>query len=167
MASTLTTTSGRQVILSGGAKAANIFWQVGSSATFGTTSVFKGTVMADQAITLQTGATLEGRALARIAAVTLDTNVVGIGKTSDTTRPTVRSTDPANAATGVTLNKKIAITFSEAMDSSTINTTTITLKRGLALVDGTVTYNGLTATFTPSIPLSPLTIYIVTITTEA
>src|SRR5438552_9382913 len=42
MASTLTTTAGRQVILSGGAQAANVFWQVGSSATLGTTSVFKG-----------------------------------------------------------------------------------------------------------------------------
>jgi hypothetical protein len=76
IASTLTTTSGRQVILSGGAKAANIFWQVGSSATLGTTSVFKGTIMADQAITLTTGARLDGRALARIAAVTLDANIM-------------------------------------------------------------------------------------------
>jgi len=76
IASTLTTTSGRQVILSGGAKAANIIWQVGSSATLGTTSVFKGTIMADQSITLATGATLDGRALARIAAVTLDANIV-------------------------------------------------------------------------------------------
>ena len=76
MASTLTTTSGRQVILSGGAKAANIFWQVGSSATLGTTSVFKGTIMADQSITLNTGATLDGRALARIGAVTMDSDIV-------------------------------------------------------------------------------------------
>jgi ice-binding like protein len=76
MASTLTTTSGRAVVLSGGAKASNVFWQVGSSATLGTTSAFKGTIMADQSITLNTGATLSGRALARIGAVTMDGNAV-------------------------------------------------------------------------------------------
>lgn len=76
IASTLTTTAGRQVILSGGAKAANVFWQVGTSATLGTTSVFKGTIMADQSITLNNGATLNGRALARIAGVTLDSNTI-------------------------------------------------------------------------------------------
>ena len=78
IASTLNTTSGRKVILSGGAKAANIFWQVGTSATLGTTSVFKGTIMADQSISLNTGAVVEGRLLARIAEVTLAGNVVVI-----------------------------------------------------------------------------------------
>ena len=76
MATTLTTTSGRQVILTNGASAANVFWQVGSSATPGTTTIFKGNILAYQAITLQTGATLDGRALARLAAVALDSNVV-------------------------------------------------------------------------------------------
>ena len=75
-ASTLTTTAGRRVNLTNGAKAANVFWQVGASATLGTTSVFAGTILADQAITLDTGAMLNGRALARIAGVSLDSNVV-------------------------------------------------------------------------------------------
>jgi hypothetical protein len=76
IASTLTTTSGRQVILSGGAKSSNLFWQVGTSATLGSASVFQGTIMADQAVTLDTGATLNGRVLARIAGVSLDSNTI-------------------------------------------------------------------------------------------
>jgi len=78
IASTLTTTAGRQVILSGGAKAANVFWQVGSSATLGTGSGFKGNILALTSITVTTGAAVEGRLLARNGAVTLDSNTVGI-----------------------------------------------------------------------------------------
>jgi len=76
IASSLTTTAGRKVILSGGAVASNIYWQVGSSATFGTTSVFKGTVIAMQSITFNTGASLDGRALARTGGVTMAGNVI-------------------------------------------------------------------------------------------
>jgi hypothetical protein len=76
IASTLNTTSGRKVILAGGAQASNIFWQVGTSATLGTTSVFKGTIMADQSISMGTGASIDGRLLARIAAVTLEGNTL-------------------------------------------------------------------------------------------
>ncbi|HKP98248.1 MAG TPA: ice-binding family protein [Fibrobacteria bacterium] len=84
IASDLNVGSGIQVILSGGARAANVFWQVGTSAILGTTSAFKGTILADQSISLNTGATLEGRALASIAAVTLASNAV--------TRPAAVST---------------------------------------------------------------------------
>lgn len=76
IASSLTTTSGRKVILSGSALASHIFWQVGSSATFGTTSVFKGTVLAMQSITFNTGASLDGKALARTGAVIMAGNTV-------------------------------------------------------------------------------------------
>lgn len=54
----------RSVILAGGALAKNIFWQVGTSATLGTFSVFKGTIMANQEIIMGTSSTMEGRALA-------------------------------------------------------------------------------------------------------
>ena len=72
--STLVTSTSRQVLLINGALAANVFWQVGSSATIGVSSVFKGTILAYQSITLSTGAALDGRALARNGAVTLDAN---------------------------------------------------------------------------------------------
>ena len=72
MASSLTVANGCQIILTGGAQARNIFWQVGSSATLGTTSVFKGTIMAYASITMNTGSTLDGRALAQVGAVTFD-----------------------------------------------------------------------------------------------
>jgi hypothetical protein len=76
MADTLQILSGRQVLLSGGAQAANIFWQVGTSATLYTYSVCQGTIMAAQSVALQTGATLLGRALAENGAVTLDANTI-------------------------------------------------------------------------------------------
>jgi hypothetical protein len=76
IASTLTTLTGSQIILTGGAQASNVFWVIGSSATLGTTSVFKGTIMAYASITITTGATVDGRALAEVGAVTLDSNII-------------------------------------------------------------------------------------------
>lgn len=75
-ASSFTTTSSRKVFLTGGALASNIFWQVGSSATFGTTSVLKGTFLIKESITFETGATLDGRALTFTGEVVLDGNAV-------------------------------------------------------------------------------------------
>jgi hypothetical protein len=78
MGSTLTTGPGSQVILSGGAKASNVYWQVGSSATLDTTTIFKGNILAAISITLKTGAKLDRRALTQTGAVTLDTNTITV-----------------------------------------------------------------------------------------
>jgi len=67
--------SGLQVILINGAKASNVFWQVGSSATVGG-ALFRGNILASASITLQTGAMVDGRVLTQVAAVTLVTNTV-------------------------------------------------------------------------------------------
>lgn len=75
IASTLTTASASSIVLINGAQACNVYWQVGSSATLGTASSFKGTIMALTSISVTTGATVEGRALARNGQVSLDTNV--------------------------------------------------------------------------------------------
>lgn len=76
IASTLNVSAGRQVRLIDGAKAANIYWQVGTSANLGSSSIFKGTILADQSISLQTSASVEGRLLARIGAVTMQSNTI-------------------------------------------------------------------------------------------
>jgi hypothetical protein len=73
--------------------------------------------------------------------------------------PTVASTDPLNLAVGVVLNKKITATFSEAMNPTTITTTTFTLFQGVTPVAGAVTYLGTTATFTPTALLTGNTLY--------
>jgi hypothetical protein len=69
--STLVTAGASQVNLINGARSCNVFWQVGSSATLGAASVFRGTTMADQNISLGNAVTVDGRLLARIADVTL------------------------------------------------------------------------------------------------
>ena len=89
------------------------------------------------------------------------------GATADTTAPTVTSTNPANMATAVALNQKIAATFSKVMDSSTITTTTFTLMQGTTAIAGTVSYAGTTATFTPTANLAASLVFTATITAGA
>jgi hypothetical protein len=78
--STLTTAG--NVNLIGGAQASNVFWQIGSSATLGTSTIFNGTIMAQASISVNTGAVLNGRALARTGAVTLQGNAMTVPPTS-------------------------------------------------------------------------------------
>ncbi|HEY5822910.1 MAG TPA: Ig-like domain-containing protein, partial [Cyclobacteriaceae bacterium] len=85
--------------------------------------------------------------------------------TTDTAKPTVTLADPLNSATGVVVTKSIAITFSEALDPTTISASTFTLKQGTTSVAGTVDYTGNIATFKPTADLSFSTIYTFTITT--
>jgi Ice-binding-like len=72
---TLTTDPGSMVTLLNGSST-NIFWQVGTSATIGVDSVLYGNILADQSITVNSGATINGRAIAINAAVTLDTDTI-------------------------------------------------------------------------------------------
>jgi type VI secretion system secreted protein VgrG len=75
--STLTTASNSSILVTNGGVDCNVFWQVGSSATIGTGTVFVGNILALTSISLTTGADVSGRALARNGAVTMDTNDVG------------------------------------------------------------------------------------------
>ncbi len=76
MGSTLTTSVGTNVILAGGAKVTNVYWSVGTSATLGVNSVFKGIILAEVSITVNTGATSDGTMLTKTGAVTLKSNAI-------------------------------------------------------------------------------------------
>jgi len=87
MPTTFITTVGRQVILAGGATWCHVYWQVGSSATFGTDSIIKGNILAYTSITLNAGASLEGRALAQHGAVALEDNLIAAIPTASPPAP--------------------------------------------------------------------------------
>ncbi len=76
--STLITGAGSKVVLMNGAQSSNIFWQVGSSATLGTSSHMEGSILAFESISLNTGAVLAGRALAQNGAVTMGSNSIAV-----------------------------------------------------------------------------------------
>ena len=101
IAQNLTTSSATHVILSGGAQASNIFWQVAGQTTLGTNSVFNGNILDQTAIVLNTGATLNGRALAQTA-VTLDSNHVNVPVATTTTTTTTTTTPPPTTTTTTT-----------------------------------------------------------------
>ncbi|HEY5438162.1 MAG TPA: ice-binding family protein, partial [Acidimicrobiales bacterium] len=122
--STLTANSGSTVVLSGGVRACNVFWQVGSSATLGTTSSFVGTILALTSISMNTGATLQGRALARNGAVTLDDNTITTSTCSAVTPPvtttTTASTTTTSASTTTTTSSpSVTTTISSASPTTT------------------------------------------------
>ena len=86
---------------------------------------------------------------------------------ADVTAPTVLTVAPANSATSIAVNSNVSATFSEAMNSSTITSTTYTLKQGTTSVAGSVSYSGTTATFNPTSDLAGGKVYTATITTGA
>jgi hypothetical protein len=87
------------------------------------------------------------------------------GAAPDIAPPAITSKDPASDETDVALNKKVTLTFSEAIDPSTINSTTFTLKKGSVAVSGAVAYSGNMATFISSANLEPNTSYTATLST--
>jgi hypothetical protein len=80
MGTTLTTASKSSVVLAKGATAGNVFWQVGSSATLGTNTVFVGSILANISDTVTTGASVTGRVFALTGAVTLSENRIRAAK---------------------------------------------------------------------------------------
>lgn len=70
--------SSARVVLANGAKASNVFWVVGNTASIGAGSIFVGSILAQQSIVLENGVNLQGRALALVSSVTLDTDIINI-----------------------------------------------------------------------------------------
>ena len=142
--------------------------------TIGTNSLFQGNILASDSISMLTGSTLSGRALAIGGSVSIDSGTGGgaTGGASVTipvpaTGPRLTSTVPANGAIGVPIGNKLSATFSTAMDPSTITTATLTLKQGTTPIAGVVNYAGTTATFGSASALAPNTVFTATIATGA
>lgn len=123
--STLTTASASQVNLINGAQACNVFWQVGSSATFGTNSTFVGHVIALTSITATTGATFQGQLLARNGAVTLDTNTIVNDACAAVVTATPTPTETATATPTPTETATVTPTPSETATATPTPTETV------------------------------------------
>lgn len=115
IASNLQLANGTQIILSGGAEARNIYWQVGSAAVIGTTAVFKGNILAYQSVTMNTGSTMEGRALASNAAVTYN----GTGGSIPTPKTPIFTRISRNSGGAVTLDLETTPYFELTVQTNT------------------------------------------------
>jgi hypothetical protein len=131
-ASTLITASASTVSLINGASPCNVFWKVGSSATLGTTTTFKGTILALTSIGLNTGATVDGRLLARNGAVTLDDNIINSSNcTAAPVRTATTITTQVHTPSHADITNGSAVAGTPVHDSATVTG---------ASPSGTVTY---------------------------
>ncbi|MDH2902700.1 MAG: ice-binding family protein [Actinomycetota bacterium] len=129
-ASTFTAATGSQVLLENGAQACNVFWQVGSSATLGTSSRFSGSLMALTSITLNTGAQVSGRVLARNGAVTLDGNSItvptcALAVSTTTVAPTTTTVAPTTTTVAPTTTTTVAPTTTTTVAPTTTTTAVV------------------------------------------
>lgn len=147
MGSTLTTAAGAMVTMINGGQNCNVFWQVGSSATLGTSTTFVGNILALTSITLNTTARIFGRALARNGAVTLDTNVVNQSSCAPVGCPVI-TLSPAtlpNATQGVAYNQQVTASGGTAPYTFSVNSGALpagTVLAGGGLLSGTPTTAG-------------------------
>ena len=157
--STITNTS--FTVKQGTTNVAGVVSYTGSTATFTPSAAMAPNALHTATITTA-AKNMAGTSLASDYTWTFTTGAI-----PDVTLPTVTVSDPANNATGVAINKAIVITFSEAMDQTSLSATTVTVKQGTTAVAGTVTKTGTTATFTPAASLEHSKVYTATITTGA
>jgi hypothetical protein len=141
-ASTLITASASSVDLVNGARSSNIFWIVGSSATLGTYSILRGNILAMASITVTMGVTVDGRALARTAAVTLDTDTItrpttGAPQAAATTTALTSSANPAPANQPITFTATVAASTGTATPTGLVAFTDRSALLAVVPLDGT------------------------------
>jgi ice-binding like protein len=140
--STLITASNSSVVLINGANPCNVFWQVGSSATLGTTTAFVGNIFALTSISLNSGASVSGRVLARNGAVTLDTNVVTVPTCNvppTSIPPTLgKSFSPGSINAGAVSTLTITLSNANGTPANLSGPLIDNLPPGLMVVPGTV-----------------------------
>jgi hypothetical protein len=173
---TLTTSSNAIVSLTGGAQACNVFWQVGTSATIGTSTAFAGNILAMTSINLLTDASIDGRALASTGFVSLDSNLFtnsACTNTSTTTSPTTSTTVTPTTSTTVTPTTSTTATpttttttappttttttATPTTTTTTTRTTTVTNTTTSSAMTGATTTTGIGRWPTPS-PTDPATV---------
>ena len=140
--STLTTATASSVVLINGAKACNVFWQVGSSATLGTTTIFVGNILASASIALNSGVTVNGGLYALTGAVTLIDDQV---------------TAPQSCAVQAS-SSSIGVSSSPTSSSVAMTTTTSSMAPTMSPATSTpiTSLSALSSTSATSIPISPL-----------
>ena len=155
IASTLITASASHVDLINAAQACHVFWQVGSSATLGTTSTFVGTIMALTSISVTTGAVVKGRALARNGQVSLDDNTFTTPDcdtnttTTTTEAPTSTTVEvPTTTTAPITTTTTASPTTTIALPTTTTTTTSTTSTGPATTTTGHSTTRGPTTTVT-------------------
>src|SRR5450759_236391 len=126
IAGTLTTASNSQISLVGGTSACGVYWQVGS-ANLGLSTHFEGTLMAMDSITMGTGASMNGRALALNGAVTLNSNTITVPCSREPTTTLGSSSNPSTVGSSVTYTAAV----SPVPDGGTV-----------AFIDNSVTISG-------------------------
>jgi len=136
--SALVTASSSSVLLTNGGQPCNVFWQVGSSATLGTTTSFVGSILALTSVSLNTGANVSGRILARNGAVTLDSNAVaaavcGVPPVTPVPPTLGKAFSPAGVLAGEVSTLTITLSNANATAASLTGPLSDTLPSGLML----------------------------------
>jgi hypothetical protein len=141
----LTTATSTSIVLIGAAQVCNVFWQVGTSATLGVTNTFVGTIMAAASVTVNSGTTVAGRALAQIGAVTLDSDTFTSAACVST--PTTTALTTTSAATGGTAT----LTATVAATGANAPTGTVTFtSNGVTLGTSAIGLNGVATLTVPA-----------------